>query len=212
MICQWHLTKLHLALWQIRLVVPWYEPTVEPNKSARRHVRINNQSQEITRGLPDTYPSEYRRVTHKRGITRSTPISQWKYSVYVVEPRRRSACTPHADNGKLGIRSIDRFCVCAAAKPGRLPAYHSKLRRPKHLWCNAPLFGIVSQGDWPHQHNRPRNADAETRAGGTGTSKWSPYQIKHGGNCAIGTYDCDHEHHAGVTQDASGGSKKPNKA
>ena len=55
------------------------------------------------------------------------------------------------------------------------------------------------------------NEDSYPRSGGTVTSQFSSYQIKHGGNGAIGTYDCDRERHAGATQDASGGANKPNK-
>ena len=82
----------------------------------------------------------------------------------------------------------------------------------KHIWCIASPSRRASQGDRPNQHNIPRNGDADPIDGGTGTSQCSPYHLKHGGNVAIGTYDCDHERHAGATQDASGGANKSNKA
>ena len=72
----------------------------------------------------------------------------------------------------------------------------------KYQRCTASPYIRESRGDWPHKHNFPRNADAYPRSIGTGTSQCSPYKIEHGGNCTIFTYDCDHEQHAGVTQDA----------
>ena len=64
----------------------------------------------------------------------------------------------------------------------------------------------ASWGDWPRHKNIPRNAYEEPRTGGTGTSQYSPHQLKHDSNGKIGTDDCDHELHAGKTQDASSGT------
>ena len=66
----------------------------------------------------------------------------------------------------------------------------------------------ASRGDHPHRYNSTRNSYAEPRSGGTVTSQSIPYQLKHIGNGAIGTYDCDHEQHAGATQYSSGSAKK----
>ena len=72
--------------------------------------------------LPDTHTSEDRRGNHKRGTHQAPKISQWECSVLVIEPRRRSAETPHAENYKQGLRKTDGLRVCAAAQLGRLPA------------------------------------------------------------------------------------------
>ena len=77
-------------------------------------------------GLPDTYPSEYQRGKHKIGTHRSTPISHLECGVLVVEPWSRLERTPRAENDKQGLRSTDRFRVCATTQPGQLPAYHGK--------------------------------------------------------------------------------------
>ena len=56
------------------------------------------------------------------------------------------------------------------------------------------------------------NVYIEIRAGGSYTSQCSPYQIKHSSIGAIGTYDYDHGHHPGATEDADIGANKPNKS
>ena len=54
------------------------------------------------------------------------------------------------------------------------------------------------------------NADTETQDGGTDTSQCITYKPENSGDGKIGTDDCDHECHAGATQDASSGANKPN--
>ena len=54
---------------------------------------------------------------------------EWEWGVRVVKHQRRLVRTPSAENDKQGLRSTDGFRVCAAAQPGKLPAYHGK--RPR---------------------------------------------------------------------------------
>ena len=81
----------------------------------------------------------------------------------------------------------------------------------KHLRFTASPSIRASQDDQAHKHNSPSKSDVEPRAVGTGTSQCSTYELKHGGNGAIGTDEYDHERHIGATQDASGGANEPNK-
>ena len=78
----------------------------------------------------------------------------------------------------------------------------------KRIWCTVLPSRRASEGYWPHQHNSPRYVDVDPRAVGTGTSHYSTYHIKHGGNESSGTYECDYERHAGTTHDTSDGANK----
>ena len=52
----------------------------------------------------------------------------------------------------------------------------------------------------PEEHHETIDASTELRSGRTGTSQCSSYQIEIRGNGTVSTYDCDHERHAGATE------------
>ena len=78
----------------------------------------------------------------------------------------------------------------------------------KHLWCTANTYRRASRCDIKFEYYLPGHADSELVAGRTGTSQFSPYQLKISVHGTIGTYDCDDELHAGATQYFVIGDKK----
>ena len=129
---QWNLDNIHLAIQQIIRVLPRDEPAIDLKNIARRHGGGNIQRLGSPHRLPDTCPFEYRRGTHKIKTHLATLVNQWECSVRVVEPWRRSARTPCAENDKRGLRSKYRFHVCATAQSQaitRLSREKSKTKR-----------------------------------------------------------------------------------
>ena len=82
----------------------------------------------------------------------------------------------------------------------------------KHLRCTATLSRRAPWGDRRHINNRAGNVNTRIRAGRTGTSQCSPYQIELCGNGKVGTDNCDHERHVGTNKNTRLRTKQPSKA
>ena len=82
----------------------------------------------------------------------------------------------------------------------------------KHLRCTTAPSSKAPRGDRRHSHNCAGNANTRLQSGRTGTSQCSPYQLKLRGNGTVGTDDCDHERHAGVTKNTRLRTKQTSEA
>ena len=82
----------------------------------------------------------------------------------------------------------------------------------KHLRCTTSLSRRSPWGDLRHSNNYVWNANTRLRYGRTGTSQCSPYKLELRGNGTVGTYDCDHERHAGSTKNTHLCTNQPSEA
>ena len=78
----------------------------------------------------------------------------------------------------------------------------------EHLRCTTALSRRAPRGDKRHANNRAGNDNTRLWYGRTGTIQLSPYQLKLRGNGKVGTDECDHEQHAGATENTPLGTKK----
>ena len=110
-----------LTLKQIRLVVPWEKPTVNPTKRSRKCDWDSEQRQDIPHGLPDAYTTQYHRRTENIISYQDLSDNKWECSICGVKPRRRPARLPrsHYDHG--GLTGSDGPHVHISSQPRRLP-------------------------------------------------------------------------------------------
>ena len=122
-------SSLHLPIQHIRHFFPREKPAIDTTKSARHYGRGNKQHQGIPRRLFNTHTYKYWSRTDNIITDKFTLIGQWKFDVHGVEPRRKPARTPCADDDKQVINGTDGIFVCAAAQPRQLSANNGNCPR-----------------------------------------------------------------------------------
>ena len=136
--CQWHISELLLHLQYIRQVFPLEKPTTKPTKRARKNGRDNKQRWGSLSGFTNTNTSQYQRIANMERPDWITSTDQWKCGACVVEPQRRPAQTPHANNDSIRLYGIDRLRVCATTQPQRLPTNYGNRKRTSA--CNRTVL------------------------------------------------------------------------
>ena len=91
------------------------------HQERKKNGRGNKQRLVIPCRLPNTDTYKDRQRTDKRSNARSTSINQWKCGVRGVEPQRRPARTPQAENDSRVIRGTNGLQFYATAQPRWLP-------------------------------------------------------------------------------------------